>query len=377
MSTSVDYTWLKRERAFKLRTLESGYAAREAVPVGEQLYDPQFGWIEPDGSIIFSDIGGQEEYGWDPAKGHGAILKLHRDDSIEYLARPSSMGTAMPLCPIRAPAYFGPWEGHMMLVGQSLPGRHGARNQHYVFKYAPGDDRMRVFAQIPHAGPINNGIPGAAVTGGFGPPGSPQEGKFFVQTMMNCVVYAVDAKGEIEPWILLSPPHLQRPMMALDFQVAPPWWGDLAGEYILLGRSGQTYMDEVNHDLRWLHYHVDRNGKVDPTPLPPEKVPAPIEAVKAPAEFGRFAGDLFWVDEGGVDLNHVTTFDTPLPYSAKVMRTDKSGKHHVFADNLQGASTLIVFDGNRMLLSIMGKSYSTGEYHHPDGAIYEIKYTGR
>ena len=58
------------------------------------------------------------------------------------------------------------------------------------------------------------------------------------------------------------------------------------------------------------------------------------------------------------------------------MRTDSDGKPHVFADNFQGSSTLLVFDRTRLLMSFVGKSYSTGEYHHPDGSIYEIRYTG-
>jgi hypothetical protein len=55
------------------------------------------------------------------------------------------------------------------------------------------------------------------------------------------------------------------------------------------------------------------------------------------------------------------------------VRTDKQGQVHVFADNFQGSSTLLTFRGNELLMTIMGKRYSTGEYHHPDGAIYGIR----
>jgi hypothetical protein len=376
-----DYGWLKTERAFKMRVLEPGFTASEIVPVGEQLYDPQFifcpnqDWLEPDGSIILGDIGGQEALGWDATKGHGAIIKLRPDNSLEFLVRPGDMGTYMPLCPIRIPPEFGAYERQVMLVGQAGPGRTGARNQHYVFKYKQGDHRMEVFAELPHAGPLNDGIPGAGLTGGFGPFGSPQEGKFFCMSMMNCTIYTVDNKGRIEPWTTLAPPDVPAPMMPLDFQVAPPWWGEYAGEYIVLGKMGGTYMDEVG-DLaekpKWLHYHCDRKGRVDPTPIPADKVPGSIEAVRAPESFGAFAGDLFWVDEGGVDLNHVTTWDEPVPYRGKVMRLDKQGQQHVFADNFQGSSTLLAFRGKELLMSVMGKSYSTGEYHHPDGSVYAI-----
>ena len=385
-ATSADYGWLKKEREMKLAPLEPGFVAKEIVPVGEQLYDPQLifcpnqDWLEPDGSIILGDIGGQEELGWVPTKGHGAIAKLMPDNSLEYLVRPRDMGTYMPLCPIRIPPEFGAYQGQVMLVGQAGPGRTGARNQHYVFKYKQGDHRMEVFAEIPYAGTLNDGIPGAGLTGGFGPYGSPQEGKFFCMSMMNCTIYTVDNKGNIEPWVTLAPPVTPAPMMPLDIQVAPEWWGEYAGEYIVLGKMGASYIDDVDFKAtekpKWLHYHMDRKGKIDPTPIPLDKVPALIDAVRAPEGFGPFGGDLFWVDEGGVDLNHVTTWDEPVPYKGKVLRTDKEGKVHVFADHLQGSSTMLAFRGNSLLMSIMGKSYSTGEYHHPDGSIYEIAWQG-
>jgi hypothetical protein len=41
MSDVVKYGWLKVERAFRMEVKEAGHGAREIVPVGEQLYDPQ------------------------------------------------------------------------------------------------------------------------------------------------------------------------------------------------------------------------------------------------------------------------------------------------------------------------------------------------
>jgi hypothetical protein len=59
MSDVVNYGWLKVERAFRMEVKEAGYGAREIVPVGEQLYDPQLmgkscstgEYHHPDGSI--------------------------------------------------------------------------------------------------------------------------------------------------------------------------------------------------------------------------------------------------------------------------------------------------------------------------------------
>ena len=199
-------------------------------------------------------------------------------------------------------------------------------------------------------------------------------------SMMNCTIYTVGNKGRIEPWVTLAPPVTPAPMMPLDIQVAPEWWGEYAGEYIVLGKMGASYIDDVDFQAaekpRWLHYHMGRDGRIDPVPIPEAKVPALIDAVRAPEGFGPFGGDLFWVDEGGVDLNHVTTWDDPVPHAGKVLRTDKQGKVHVFADQLQGSSTMLAFRDNALVMSVLGKSYSTWEYHHPDGSIYEIAWTG-
>ena len=59
----MDYGWLKEERTFQMDVKEAGFTAREVIAAGENLYDPQFGWLEEDGSITFSDIGGQAEVG--------------------------------------------------------------------------------------------------------------------------------------------------------------------------------------------------------------------------------------------------------------------------------------------------------------------------
>jgi hypothetical protein len=48
----------------------------------------------------------------------------------------------------------------------------------------------------------------------------------------------------------------------------------------------------------------------------------------------------------------------------------------VFAEGLQGGSTSFIFNGRRMLIGSIRKSYATGEYHEPDGSVYEVTYTG-
>jgi hypothetical protein len=88
---------------------------------------------------------------------------------------------------------------------------------------------------------------------------------------------------------------------------------------------------------------------------------------------------MFTVDEGTTNLLHTTgnLFNAkPLPYDGRIMRIAPDGSEHVFAEGIQGGSTALAFSGERMLISLVRKSYSTGEYHEPDGSIYEIRWAG-
>ncbi|MBX3509709.1 MAG: hypothetical protein KF700_00805 [Hyphomonadaceae bacterium] len=374
MTSTVDYSWLRAERAAKFIIHEPGFVHREIAPAGEHLYDPQLGWRERDGSIFFSDIGGQEQYGWDPQKGHGAIARLKPNGQIEYLVRPGNMGTYMPLCPVLAPEEFAPHQGCAFLTGQTYPGRAGATRTHAVFIYRPGADRMELFCEVPHAGTVSGGVPGALVTGWFGKKNGPFEGDFFVISLMNCVIYRVTPDRRCEPFLILDKPLLPEVVMPLDFGPAPEWMPEHAGHWLIFGQRNTKFTDEADREVRWAHWRVSADGKIDPTPIDePRNL---MSGVKAPPEFGPFGGHIFYADEGGVDLLHVTKFDVPLPYSARIMRIDPQGREHVFADNFQGSSTSLVFDKNRLVISLLGKSYSTGDYHHPDGSISEIVFQG-
>jgi len=72
---------------------------------------------------------------------------------------------------VRAPGYAG------REVGQKYPGRAGATREHLAFRHAPGADHVELFGVVPHCGKRGGGVPGAMITGGFGRPGTPLEGK--------------------------------------------------------------------------------------------------------------------------------------------------------------------------------------------------------
>ncbi|MET0984508.1 MAG: hypothetical protein ABW034_03780 [Steroidobacteraceae bacterium] len=141
-----------------------------------------------------------------------------------------------------------------------------------------------------------------------------------------------------------------------------------------------------------VHFIVDDQGdgrpakltQVDTSNLPhftytdrPGTLAPPDRNVVAPEGFGPFGGQTFVVDVGTVNLMQTSTMpDGALPYDAAIYRIDKSGTRHLFARNLQGGFPQIKFQGKRLLLGRIGKSYSTGDFHYPDGSLHAIEFTG-
>lgn len=371
----ADYQWLRDQCEFRMSVVPDGFTSREIITAGDALYDPQLCWLESDGSVIVSDIGGQKRRGWDPEAGHGALYRLRPDDSLETIIAPGHGGAGSFIRPKLAPEWFGPWGGHIFIAGQSKPGRLGAHSQHYLYRVAPGSSEAVVFAKLPHSGTIGGGIPGAMMPGAFGAKGTEHEGYFFAQSMMNCTIYRISADGEVEPFIAFDEKVTPKTIMPLLIFYAPPHWGELEGELIVAGPWDTNFTQRASRRLELKYFRLTTPDKFDPTPI--EGVHYGTNTAIAPPEFGPFGGDLFWADEGTTNLMHETrAVDAALPYDARIMRTDLAGNTSVFAENLQGGSTSFVFDGPRMVIASLRKSYATGEYHEPDGSIYEVRYTG-
>jgi hypothetical protein len=370
----ADYQWLRDQCEFRL-TVPQGFSQREIIPTGDVLYDPQLCWFEEDGSAIVSDIGGQRERGWDPEAGHGALYRLRPDDTLETIIAPGEGGAGSFIRPKLAPDWFGKWGGHIFIAGQSKPGRLGAHSQHYLYRVAPGSNQVEVFARLPHSGSIGGGIPGAMMPGTFGAKGTEHEGYFFAQSMMNCTVYRISADGEVEPFIVFDESASPKTIMPLLIFYAPPHWGELEGELIVGGPWGTSFTEKADRRLSMRYFKLDRPGKFDPAPL--DGVVYGTNTGIAPEEFGKFGGDLFFADEGTANMMHETRAgDGALAYDAKIMRADLDGNTATFAEGLQGGSTSFLFNGRRMLIASVRKSYATGEYHEPDGSVYEVVYDG-
>src|SRR4051794_11941551 len=105
-STNEDLGWLAEECALRLRFQEPGFTVREIVPPATTLYDPMLGWVDDEGCVVYCDIGGQREPGWDPDQGHGSVWRLHPDDTLEAIVPPGNIGKGMIMFPMRATASF-------------------------------------------------------------------------------------------------------------------------------------------------------------------------------------------------------------------------------------------------------------------------------
>ncbi|MGE0386563.1 MAG: hypothetical protein AB7Q97_17685 [Gammaproteobacteria bacterium] len=375
-----DYPALRALYPFRMQVHAPGFKARPIIEPGDGFFDimlgwrdvDRIGWCDADGSVVFGDIGGQRTPAWDPARGHGSIWRLHRDDRLEAIVPPGNVALGTVFEPRLAPANFGRWGGHIFFAGQTAPGRPGATRPHAMYRVAPGTDTPEVFAVMPDNGRIGGGISGALMPGTFGRAGSPFDGFLFAQSFMNCTVYRIDPDGRVDPFLTLDSP--QGSILPLMVFHAPPWWGDLAGELILHGVRGASFQGGADTPQARGFWRVGADGAMDPV-----QAPVHPRALPAPREFGPFAGELFWADDGPVNLAQVSGCDeyaTGLPYCGRILRRAADGTEHVFADGFYGSFTSLTFDGPRLLLGLTGRSYSTGEYHEPDGALYEVRHTG-
>jgi hypothetical protein len=368
-----DYAWLAKECEFRLTVNEPGFTTREVVPVG-RLYDVCRLWLESDGTIAVADLGPQDVPEWDSDRGHGAIWRLGQDDVLTSIVPPSAFSAtvSMPLYPHVAPEHFGRWGGHLFYVGQTVAGRTGAHSSHGIWRIAPGEQTPFLFGLLPNSGTEGGGVAGASMFGDaspFGPAGSPHEGYGYAQSLMNRTLYQFDADANIRPYYVFDDPAI----MPVFCFFAPPILGKLEGDLIVGGLPQTSYTQEARREVNFSFWRM----------AGPHERPEPVEihwglwTREAPPEFGRFGGHLFFDDPGSTNLLHATKMgEGPLPYDARIMRVDPDGNVHTFAEGLQGPLSLC-FNGDRLYVGMVRKSFSTGEYHAPDGGIYEIRYDGR
>jgi hypothetical protein len=363
---------LRRECEYRLRVLEPGFEAREVIPPGSFLYDPILGWVEDDGALYFSDHGPQRDVTtWVPYAVHGTIHRLTRSGEPSRLIEPGAV-PGMPYLIRRAPEWFGKWEGDIFFPGQAKGGREGALSGHRLYRLHEGDAEPAVFVDIPHAGSTGGGTPGAMMIGGFGRKDTPHEGLYICQTMMNCVIYQITPDAECTP-LIITEDVFGKPVMPYFVFYAPAVWGpELEGKLLLAGLAGSSFEDDEPGD-NVLDYWVIDGDTIDTEPVASRDIGWAM-AEEAPSEFGPYGGHTFLFDFGATNLMHVSKPEPgPLPYDSKILRVDPAGNVSVFAEGMQGGWNELRFDRERMYISCLRRSYSTGEYHEPDGSLYEIR----
>jgi hypothetical protein len=381
MTDTLTRSDLKAMTEMRVQVHDPRYETVEIVGGGEYLYDPQVfwdwdptcAWAQPEGSILISDIGGQQQPGWDPSMGHGAIYRLHPDNRMETIMAPGVGRQAGVFRPIIAPAGWGDWGGHIFFCSQVVPGRRGAVMDHMIYRLAPGENRPHGFAIAPRSGALAGGISGALMPGVFGRPGTPEEGLLLIISMHNCTIYAVKPDGSVMPWVVMDGVNGPGPLMPYRLFYAPE---SVVGERNMLLVEGPwgTHFGEQNHRYAPAHYRVV-GQTIDPTPVEAMAGgPGPF----APAAFGPHAGQMFRTEHGGfISSVHWTKGSRQaLPYTDTIVRRDENGKEHLFASNLQAGQNLIGFAGDRLIITNLRHSYSSGDFHEPDGSVYAIRFKG-
>lgn len=365
---------VRGECEFRARVVEPGFAAREVIESGTFLYDPILGWVEDDGTLYFSDHGPQADpTTWVPYAGHGAIYRLTRAGDLMRLIEPGAV-PGMPYLIRRAPATFGEWGGDIFFPGQAKGGREGALDGHRLYRLREGEQQPRVFAEIPHAGTTGGGVPGAMMIGGFGRDGTPEEGTYICQTMMNCVLYRITAGGTCTPLIITEEVFGKPVMPYFVFYASAVWGPELEGKLLLGGLADSSFeADEPGSNV--IEYWVIDGDTIDTEPVARRDIGWAMARV-APPEFGPFGGHTFLFDFGSTNLMHVSKPEPgPLPYDSTILRVAPDGTTHLFAEGFQGGWNELRFDRDRMYISCLRRSFSTGEYHEPDGSLYEIRAT--
>lgn len=144
---------------------------------------------------------------------------------------------------------------------------------------------------------------------------------------------------------------------------------------VLEGKWSTNFGGEQTHEFRTAHYRI-ADGTVHPQPI------AALQGgvtLRAPKGFGPLGGETFRPEYAGfMSSVHWAEGDSSeaLPYTTSIIHRDAEGREHVFASNIQAGQNLIGFAGNRMIVTNMGHSYSSGNFKHPDGTVFAIRYVG-
>lgn len=359
-----------------------GYRFRVVVPTDDVLFDPHVGnWVEEDGRVPIGDVGGQAQHSrFDPELGHGAIWWLTPDDRLEPAIPWGHTHLGMPMFPRLAPRSFGRWAGHVLTLCQVHPGRRGAHWDHVVHIWDRRSDQLTLFAILPrNDSATGNGIPSALIPGQFGPEGTEFEGSYYFTALRNTSIYRVRGNGEAETVAIMDgvkgPKLLPRTMCFGSADAFP----EHAGKLIVGGVPDADFMIGSQNQGRvvgqQVSFHIIEDGKVQVEPIAVGNRMLAMPA-RAPTGWGSLAAALLYSDHGSINQSQSIYDNPPLPHDGQLIYRDAHGELRPLVTGLRGGRNDLLFAGDRLIISHWGKSYSTGEFHHPDGAIWELTWDG-
>lgn len=359
-----------------------GYSFHTVVPMNDVLYDPHVvDWEESDGRVAICDVGGQ---GWstrfDPTLGHGAIWWLTQEGRLEPAVPWGHTHLGMIMFPRLAPPSFGRWAGHALILAQVQPGREGAHWDHVVHKWDRRSDQLTLFATLPrNQSASGDGIPAALIPGGFGPEGTEHEGYFYFTSLRNNSIYRISGSGRAETYAIMDgvvgPKLLPRAMCFGSDDIFP----EHKGKLIVGGVPGANFIIGDDNKGRFIGqesaFFLVENGEVAPDAFAFDNRMLAFPQ-RCGTNFGPLSGSLVYTDHGTINQSQSIYDHDPLPHDGRIQYRGTDGSLKDLVTGLRAGRNDILFAGGRLLISHWGKSYSTGEFHHPDGAIWELRWDG-
>jgi hypothetical protein len=336
-------------------TVEAGYSARLLVPPGT-FYDPLFPIAGKGDDIWLNDDGGEEDEG----EGGGGIYSVDRDGKVAPLVPIGKMPP--PTAIDRAPASFGSYAGQIFALTQRKKGWGGATENHIVLRIDPNNWEPIRFAELPSAGTRNKGVAGAGVDMRFGPDGTAFAGRLFGVTLLNHSIYEVMPDGTARAFVTMETARPRQPV-ALTF-------AKVGGEdRMIVSTANGNFSPRRQVPGFATITQIAPDGRVLPEYVA-EDLLAPSGLDYAPPGFGPYAGDLFVADLGGI-MPTPAPRDKPPERRGRILRIDKGGKAHIFAEGF--ASPLgLRFIGKRMIACDVNGDYIGGGIELPDGFVVEI-----
>jgi hypothetical protein len=334
-------------------TVADGYAARVLVPPGT-LYDPLFPIAGEGNDIWLNDDGGEEE------EGGGGLYRIQPN------------GTVTPLIPVgkippptgidRAPRSFAPYTDQIFILAQPKKGWEGGMSNHIVLRADPKTWEVQRFAELPSAGTRNQGISGAGVDLLFGPDNTAFSGRLFGVTSFNNAIHQITPDGQARPFVVMETARPRQPVCLTFAKVN-------SEDRMLVTTANGNFSPRRQVEGFATVTQITPDGKVLPEFLV-EGLQTPTGIAYAPAGFGPYGGDLFVADIAGI-LPLPVPKDKPLPRNGRILRVDKDGKSHVFAQGFATPLGMRFIHGKLILCDING-DYIGGGQELPDGFVVEI-----